>query len=123
MNQYTLFVLLTFFVSCSPFASYVGIKNNPSSIQTLIEPGDKVKIITKDDEEISFVVVEVTDDAILGESDRVQFTNVGKLQKETVSGTANFWWNNYTVGEDWWMDGWCDSFEYNPEQKEWVCSD
>ena len=110
-------------MSCSPWAGNVGVKPDPSSIQRFIEPGDKVKIVTKDDEKISFVVVDVTDNAILGESDAVLFTNIGKLQKETVSGTVNFWKDNYTVGEYWWVEGSCDSFEYNPDEKQWMCSD
>jgi len=44
-----------------------------------------VKIVTKDNEETSFVVVEVTDEAIVGESQTVLFTDITKLQKQTAS--------------------------------------
>lgn len=118
-----LIAFLLLLASCSPFASYVNIENNTPSIKALIEPGDKVRIITNENEKLSFVVVDVTEDAILGESDTVHFANISKLQKERVSGTKNFWLGNETVGEDLWMDGWCNSFEYSPEQKEWVCAE
>ena len=52
-----------------------------------LEPGDKVKIITKDYEKHSFVVVDVTDDAIVG---AVLFTNISELRIETISGTEVF---------------------------------
>jgi len=118
-----LLILFTNLASCSMYTGYRGVGTNPSSIQTLIKPGDKVKIVTKDNENISFVVVEITEKAILGESETVLFADITKLQKEVVSGTANFWKNNYTVGDCWWEWSCCDALEYNPEEKEWVCAD
>jgi len=52
-------------------------------IKSLIEPGDTVKIGTKDKKEISFVVVEVTDEAIIGENVKVEFTDITYLLEKT----------------------------------------
>lgn len=82
-------VVSVIFASC--VASYTGVYTDPVSIQSIIKPGDTVKIVTKDNEETSFVVVEVTDEAIVGESETVLFTDITKLQKQTVKAGENFW--------------------------------
>lgn len=117
-------VISVIITSCAMYAGYVGIEANPMSIHTFIKQGDKVKIVTKDKGKTSFVVVEVTDKAIVGESETVLFTDITKLQKEVVSGSANFWKNNYTVGEYWWTgEESGDTLIYNPLEKEWEYAD
>jgi hypothetical protein len=74
-------------VSC---ASHTAVYPAPVNIQSVIKPGDTVKIVTKDNEETSFVVVEVTDEAIVGESETILFTDITKLQEQTVSAGKNF---------------------------------
>ena len=49
-----------------------------------------MRIVTKDNEETEFVVVEVTDEAIVGENQKVLFTDIIKLQEQTVSAGENF---------------------------------
>ena len=88
------------------FSLISGSCASHTAFYSVIEPGDNGKVVTKDNEETSFVVVAVTDDAILGESNMVHLAKISKLQKERVSGTKNFWLVNDTVGEDLWMDGW-----------------
>jgi hypothetical protein len=83
--------LVTGLIFASCVASYTGVNTKTITIQSIIKPGDTVKIVTKDKEETSFVVVEVTDEAIVGESETVLFTDITKLQKQTVSGGENFW--------------------------------
>jgi len=70
------------FSSC---ASHTAIEANTSNIQTHIQPGDKVRVVTKDDEETEFVVTEVTDEAIVGESEIVEFSNIARLEKVKTS--------------------------------------
>jgi len=48
-----------------------------------------VKITTKDEKEYEFIVVEITDDAIIGETDKVLFTDIYKLQEMTVTSGEN----------------------------------
>jgi Asp/Glu/hydantoin racemase len=77
------FVIIMIFASC--VSSYTGVGTNSSSIQYFIKQGDKVKIVTTNNEETSFVVVEVTDEAIVGERETVLFTDINKLKKQTHS--------------------------------------
>jgi len=44
------------------------------------------------------VVVEVTDEAIVGESETVLFTDITILRKQTVSAAENFWLRERIVG-------------------------
>ena len=83
-------MFLTLSLISASCASHTLVNPEPVKIQSVIKPGDKVKIVTKDNEEISFVVVEVTDEAIVGESQTVLFTDITKLEEQTVSGGENF---------------------------------
>ena len=68
-------------VSC---ASRTLVNPEPVNIQSAIKEGDYVKIITKDNKKIDLIVVEVTDEAIVGESETVLFADITKLQEQTV---------------------------------------
>ena len=46
--------------------------------------------MTKDKQETRFVVTEVTDEAVIGENQKVLFTDIAKLQEQTVSAGENF---------------------------------
>jgi len=46
-----------------------------------IKPGDNVKITTMDSNEHEFEVVDITNDAIVGENEKVFFTDIHKFQK------------------------------------------
>ena len=83
-----IFVILSLVLaSC---ASHVAVHPEPINIQSVIEPGDTVIVVTKDDQEVEFVVVEVTDESIVGENEKVLFTDITKLEEETVSAGENF---------------------------------
>jgi hypothetical protein len=83
-------IFLTLSLISASCASHTAVYPEPVNIQSVIQPGDTVKIVTKDNEETSFVVVEVTDEAIVGESETVLFTDITKLQEQTVSAGENF---------------------------------
>jgi len=83
-------IFLTLSLISASCASHTAVYPEPVNIQSVIKPGDTVKIVTKDNEETSFVVVEVTDEAIVGESETVLFTDITKLQEQTVSAGKNF---------------------------------
>jgi hypothetical protein len=83
-------IFLTISLISASCASHTAVYPEPVNIQSVIMPGDTVKIVTKDNEETSFVVVEVTYEAIVGESETVLFTDITKLQEQTVSAGENF---------------------------------
>jgi len=74
-------------ISCT--ASYI-VHPEPINIKTIIAPGDIVRVTTKDNRKVEFEVVEVTDEAIIGENESIHFTNISKLDKVPVSEITNF---------------------------------
>jgi len=82
-----LLIFLLIFTSC---ASHTDVYTDPMNIQSVIIPGDKVKIVTQDDQEIEFVVTEVTNEAIIGENIVVPLNDIIDMEQETVSAGKNF---------------------------------
>ena len=80
-------ILCVIFASC---ASHTAVYPDPVNIQSVIKPGDTVKIVTKDNQETEFVVTEVTDEAIVGENQKILFTDITKFEQQTVSAGENF---------------------------------
>ncbi len=80
---FTIIPLLSY--SCAP--TYHPVYPEPVNINTIIKPGESVKITTKDEKEYEFEVVEITDDAIVGETEKVLFTDIYKLQEITEKET------------------------------------
>ena len=76
-------------LACSCAPTYHPVYPEPVNINTIIKPGESVKITTKDEKEYEFIVVEITDDAIIGETDKVLFTDIYKLQEMTVTSGEN----------------------------------
>jgi len=70
-------------------ASYVKVHPERINIQSVLKQGDTVKIVTKDNREIEFIVVEVSDEAIIGENETVLFTDISKLEEMSVSAGEN----------------------------------
>jgi len=83
----SLLIVPLIFYSCT---SHRTIEANNLNIQFHIKPGDKVRVQTKDNQKTEFVVTEVNDEAILGQNQKVLFTDIEKLQKQTVSAGENF---------------------------------
>ena len=83
-------MFLTLSLISASCASHTLVNPEPVNIQSNIKPGDTVKIVTKDNEETSFVVVEVTEEAIVGESETVLFADITELQEQTVSAGEKF---------------------------------
>ena len=69
-------------------ASHRAVYPDPVNIQSLIKPGDKVKIVTIDNEEAEFEVVEVTDEDAI-ETTRQLGRDYGLLVG--ISSGANIW--------------------------------
>ena len=83
----TLLVFCLILTSC---ASHTAVYPDPVNIQSVVKPGDIVKIVTEDNRESEFVVTEITDEAIVGENQKEQFTDIIKFEEQTVSAGANF---------------------------------
>ena len=82
-------MFLTLSLISASCASHTAVYPDPVNIQSVIEPGDTVRIVTKDNEETEFVVVEVTDEAIIGENIRVPLNDITGMEEETVSAGKN----------------------------------
>jgi len=82
------FLLIVAMIATS-CASYVKVHPEPVNIQSVLKQGDTVKIVTKDNREIEFIVVEVSDEAIIGENETVLFTDISTLEKMSVSAGKN----------------------------------
>ena len=82
------FFLIVAMISTS-CASNVNVHPEHINIQSVVEPGDTVKMVTKDNREIEFIVVEVSDEAIIGETEKVLFTDISKLEEMSVSAGEN----------------------------------
>ena len=90
LHKYFLLMALVVSLIASSCASRTAVYPDPVNIQSVIKPGDIVKIVTEDNRETEFVVTEVTDEAILGENQKVLFTDITEFQEQTVSAGANF---------------------------------
>ena len=57
----------------------------PNEVNANFEIGEVIKVYTKDDTIITFKVVEITSDAIVGAREKVPFTEIVKIEKEELS--------------------------------------
>jgi len=88
--QYIVSMTVIFSFLLGSCASHTAVYPDPVNIQSVIKPGDTVIVMTKDNQETEFVVTEVTDEAIVGENQKVLFIDIAKLQEQTVSAGENF---------------------------------
>lgn len=76
-----LLVVGVMFLSCT---SYRAIKV-PDDVQRTLQKGDSVKIVTKDGRELSFEVIDITAEAIIGDKQRILFSDIDRLEKRQFS--------------------------------------
>ncbi|MDH3646939.1 MAG: phospholipase [Gammaproteobacteria bacterium] len=76
-------ILMFVFLSACAYTPTHDIPVQPEFIHAGIEPGDEVEIITVDGRAMSLVVVEVEENAIAGEEERVAFDEIAKLTKRS----------------------------------------
>jgi len=86
---YLLFIITIIFLAYSCAPTYHPVYPEPVNIKTIIKPGDTVNITTKDEKVYEFEVVEITDEAIVGKSNKVLFTEIHKIQEMTVTSEEN----------------------------------
>ena len=81
-------ILITFIIcfttyGCAP--TYQSVYPEPVNIKSIITPGESVRVTTKDGIVHEFVVTEITDEALVGESNKILFTDINQLQEMTVT--------------------------------------
>jgi len=86
---FLLFIITITFLAYSCGPRYEVVYPNSRFINALIKSGNTVIITTKDEKVYEFKVVEITDDAIVGETDKVLFTDIHNLQKKTANSFIN----------------------------------
>ncbi len=90
LHKYFALILIVFSFIIGSCASHVAVHPEPINIQSVIEPGDTVRIVTKDNQETEFVVTEVTDEYIIGENIKVPLKDIKGIEEETVSAGLKF---------------------------------
>jgi len=86
-NLFYLITVLTLFIfSC---ATYRPLYTDPELLTSALNKGDKVKINTINDEEISLKVDHLTEEAIVGDKRTVLFTEIGEIKIMTSSTEKN----------------------------------
>lgn len=89
LNCFNKLILLTIITvsftiySCAP--TYQSVYPEPVNIKTIITPGESVRVTTKDGIVHEFVVTEITDEALIGESNKILFKEINQLQEMTVT--------------------------------------
>ena len=84
-------------ISC---ASYTKLIPEPPNIQSSLEIGDTVKVLTKDGREIEFKITEISPDELIGENESVKFDEISQLELMTASAKDNtFEVGKYTLAE------------------------
>lgn len=69
-------------VSCTSYKAMGPLEN----IQTKLQLGDKVRVITKDDRELRFTITAITSEALVGDDLQVLFNNIARLEKQGIHG-------------------------------------
>lgn len=89
IDKYTVTIIVAFSLILASCASHTEVYPDPVNIQSVIQAGDKVKIVTKDNQEAEFVVIEVNDEYIIGENIKVPLKDITGMKEETVSAGKN----------------------------------
>lgn len=78
-----LVVIVCQLIACS---TTVGIPPQREAIRGQLEPGNHVRVTTRDGVRHSFAVQGTTDSAIVGDQDRIAYEDIMQIEKEDISG-------------------------------------
>lgn len=79
-------VCLLVFIAClSACTTMRSIPPLPKEVNANFEIGEVIRVYTKDDTIITFKVVEITSNAIVGAREKIPFTEIVKVEKEELS--------------------------------------
>ena len=74
-------------------ASYHYEVITPPDNRFQIEPGDTVRIVTKDGQDLEFKILTISSEAMAGEGRRVLFSEIATLEKRVrESASTGVWW-------------------------------
>lgn len=82
MEMLKKFIAVTLILSMSACTSMKPI--DKTAVNTNVEAGDNVKIVTKDDRQVEFMVVEVTDTSIVGQTESVPKDEIASIKKKKI---------------------------------------
>lgn len=57
----------------------------PEAVKDQFEIGDRIKVYTRDGTVITFDLVEITENAIIGVREQIPFSDIDKIEKSTIS--------------------------------------
>ncbi len=81
MRSIVMVVLLLVLAGCKTMQP---VAHDDWKLAGQVEPGDRVEVVTTDGRTESFVVTEVTDDALVGSDVRVERTDIAQLRVRAV---------------------------------------
>ncbi|MGB5542209.1 MAG: hypothetical protein WBO15_02310 [Gammaproteobacteria bacterium] len=81
-----LLILFAGMVACAPSHN---VKPLPNFVEVALDPGDRVTVTTVDGETHEFVITEIRDETIFGESQQIPISDISKLQKRAWSRPAS----------------------------------
>jgi len=76
--------------SCAAYR-YTTITPNVGDIHSTLEPGDTVRIVTKEGRDLEFPITFITSEAIEWEGHRVLFSDIATLEKRQISPVVLIW--------------------------------
>ena len=76
------FVAVTLILSMSACTSMKPI--DKAAVNTDIEAGDNVRIVTRDDRQVEFKVVDISDTSIIGQTESVPKDEIASIKKKKV---------------------------------------
>ena len=78
----TIYLLFFLFTACTTMRP---IPLSPEEVKKNFTTGDIIRVLTKDETRITFEVVEVTHEAIIGVHENIPFQDIVKIEKEELS--------------------------------------
>ena len=76
-------LIVVLLASCASY--HYEVVRPLDNLQSTLESGDTVRIVTKDGRDLEFPIVFITSEAIVGEEQQVLFTEIAEVKKMEVS--------------------------------------
>jgi hypothetical protein len=81
---FSLFVVILAVSACTTMTTMRAIEPSFKAVKNNFETGDMIKVYTKDNTIITFEVVEITEDVIVGARERIPFKEIASIEKQEV---------------------------------------
>jgi len=90
LGRLSVIIILILIISSCAKPTHVPVLLEPENIKARIEPGDKVILVTRNNQQHEFEVEEITDLAIIGKHEKVLFKDIIKIDEVYASKEENF---------------------------------